>query len=83
MFSSDTDESVAAAQIEVYRRMRPADRLRVGLELTQVSRRLLAEGIRARHPDYSDEQVRLAMIRLWLGDDDYRRAYPAAALLDP
>jgi hypothetical protein len=83
MFSSDTDETVASAQIEVYRRMKGAERLRVGLELTQLSRRILVEGVRLRHPEYSDEQLRLAMIRLWLGDDDFQRAYPEAALLEP
>jgi hypothetical protein len=83
MVSRDTTERAASAQLEVYRRMQATERLRVGLELTRMSRRLLADGIRARHPDYSDEQVRLAMIRLWLGDDDFRRAYPTEALLEP
>jgi hypothetical protein len=43
-------------QLGVYRRMTPEARLQVALELTEMSRQLLADGIRARHPEYSDEQ---------------------------
>jgi hypothetical protein len=52
--SSDTTEEAARIQLEVYRRMAPSDRLRAGLELTRISRELIAQGIRARHPGYSD-----------------------------
>jgi hypothetical protein len=56
--SHDTSEDAARVQLGVYRRMAPSERLNVGLELTRMSRGLLAQGIRARHPEYSDEQVR-------------------------
>src|SRR5690349_9324502 len=59
MATTDTTPDAAAVQLEAYRRMSPAARLRAGLELTAMSRRLLAEGIRRRHPDYSAEQARL------------------------
>jgi hypothetical protein len=63
--------------------MPPAARLRVGLELTALSRRLLADGVRRRHPEYDDEQVRLAFLRCWLGRDLFRSAYPGRPELDP
>jgi hypothetical protein len=40
-------------------------------------------GIRARHPEYDDEQVRLAYARLVLGDDITREAWPGHGLVDP
>lgn len=79
----DTSEEAARVQLEVYRRMTPAERLRVGLELTQMSRDLLAQGIRSRHPHYSDSQVRWALIRAWIGRDLFARAYPNGPHLDP
>lgn len=79
----DTSEEAARVQLEVYRRMAPEERLRVGLELTQMSRDLVAQGIRARHPGYSDDEVRWALIRLWLGPELFARAYPHGPEIDP
>ncbi len=79
----DTSEDAARVQLEVYRRMAPFERLNVGLELTRMSRDLLAQGIRARHPEYSDDEVKWAVIRVWIGQDMFRRAYPHGPQLDP
>jgi hypothetical protein len=79
----DTSEDAHALQIEGYRRMGPAARLRTALELTELSRRLLTAGVRKRHPEYDEEQVRLAAARLWLGPDLFRRAYPDSPELKP
>ncbi len=43
----------------------------------------MRDGVRQRHPEYSEEEVRLAFIRLWLGAELYRRAYPAERELEP
>lgn len=81
--SHDTSEDAARVQLEVYRRMAPSERLNVGLELTRMARDLLAQGIRVRHPEYSDDEVKWAVIRVWIGRDMFRRAYPHAPQLDP
>ena len=83
MAAMDTSADAASVQLDVYRRMFPAARLRVGLELTAMSRRLLADGVRRRHPEYSDEHVHLAFLRLWLGEDLSRKAYPGQPELAP
>ena len=81
--SRDTSEDAARIQLEVYQRMAPSERLNVGLELTRMSRDLLAQGIRARHPEYSDDEVKWALIRVWIGRDLFLRAYPHCPQLDP
>jgi hypothetical protein len=81
--SRDTTEEAAQVQLEVYRRMASADRLRVGLELTRMSRDLLAQGIRSRHPEYTDDEVTWALIRAWIGADLFQLAYPRCPQLDP
>ncbi|MBI5481797.1 MAG: hypothetical protein HY906_23275 [Deltaproteobacteria bacterium] len=83
MRARDTSVEADAVQIDAYRRMTPGARLRVALELTELSRRLVAAGVRRRHPEYTDEQVRLATIRLWLGEELYRQAYAGCAELAP
>lgn len=83
MLAEDTSRAAASAQTEIYRRMSPAARLRVGLELTTMSRRLLMEGIRRRHPEYDDELLHLAFLRLWLGPELFRAAYAGKPELEP
>jgi hypothetical protein len=83
MMSLDTSPDASALQLDVYRRMSPAARLRIGLELTALSRRLLEDGVRRRHPEYDNQQVRVAFLRRWLGGDLFRRAYQGQPELDP
>jgi hypothetical protein len=83
MRALDTSQDAASAQIAAYRQMTPEARLRVGLELAEMARQLTAAGIRKRHPEYGDEQARLALIRLWLGTELFRAAYPNCPELAP
>ncbi|RLE30317.1 hypothetical protein DRJ54_02945 [Candidatus Acetothermia bacterium] len=63
--------------------MAPEERLQRGLELAELVRALLAAGVRARHPEYSEEEVRLAVIRIVLGEKLFRAAYPHAGHIEP
>src|SRR5438128_2059180 len=76
MFAADTTAEAANVQIEIYRRMAPEQRLKQAFEMTEFARALSAAGVRARHPDYTERQVRLAVIRLTLGDELFRLGYP-------
>jgi hypothetical protein len=80
---SDTSKDAEKVQLEVLIRMGPEARLRAGIELSRMSRLLLAEGIRMRHPGYDEHQVRLATIRLTLPADLFHAAYPDAGSLLP
>ena len=79
----DTDDEAHARQTEAYRRMSRRDRVAVSFRLNELARRAAAAGIRSRHPDYSEEQVRRALHRLWLGDELARRAWPDRELVRP
>ncbi len=83
MRALDTTPEADAVQLGIYRRMTPGARLRAGLELTEISRRLVIAGIRQRHPEYDENQVRLAMIRLWIGPELFCEAYPCEPELAP
>lgn len=74
----DTTPYAHQIQIEISRRMRPAERLRSAIGLAQTSRELLKEGVRRRHPNYSEQEVRLAVIRIMLGEDLFLLAYAEA-----
>jgi hypothetical protein len=58
-------------------------RVAVAFRLSEALRRIASAGIRARHPEYSDEEIRLAHARLILGDVLIRAMRPDHELVDP
>jgi hypothetical protein len=77
---ADTTPEAAAVQLEIYRQMHPLQRLELALSMGDTGRSLATAGVRSRHPEYSDEQVRLAVIRLTLGEELFREAYPGVEI---
>jgi hypothetical protein len=73
----DTSREAFWVQVDVMRRLGIEGRAKLTFRLCDNLRRVLAEGVRHRHPGYTDDQVRLAVIRLRLGDALFRKAYPA------
>lgn len=57
--------------------------MELAVRMSEDVRTLAAGGIAARHPEYSTGEVKLALYRLILGDDLFRRAWPRAPLLSP
>lgn len=80
---ADTTPEAHRVQGEAYRRMGGAARVALAFELGETVRQLTLAGIRHRHPDYTDEQVRLAYARLTLGDELVRAAWPNRDLVTP
>ncbi len=74
----DTSSDAEKVQIEIFRRMTPEKRLHAAALLSETCRTLLAEGIRKRHPNSDEEQVRLAVIRCLFPENLFLRAYPGA-----
>jgi len=79
----DTTPEAWAVQLAVWKRMGPERRLTVAAAMSEELFSLARTGIRARHPEYDDEAVRLAEIRQRLGDELFVKAYPRAPRLDP
>lgn len=52
-----TPEAALEAQIERYRQMSGDERLQIGLRLHELSCEIARDGIRAQHPDISEEAV--------------------------
>ncbi|MCH8922311.1 MAG: hypothetical protein IIA67_04060 [Planctomycetes bacterium] len=73
---ADTTAEAHAVQVAAWRKMTPQQRVALACELSDNVRQIAAEGVRRRHPDYSDDEVRLAVIRLTLGEKLFREAYP-------
>lgn len=48
-------------QADIYRAMTPQDRLQQALRMNRTMRELLAAGLRERHPDWTESQIRHAV----------------------
>jgi hypothetical protein len=73
---ADTTPEAWRVQLEAFRRMTPVRRLDIALEMGDKGRELVVAGVRHRHPDYSPEQVRLAVLRLMQGREIFSMVYP-------
>ena len=72
---SDTSEEALAVQLECLRRMTPHERLRRACAWSGQVRQMAFDAIRRRHPEFSEEDVRLKFIELTYGEqlaDDIR-----------
>jgi Rv0078B-related antitoxin len=52
-----SDEQATPEQIEIFRRMTPERRLQLAEQLYWSARHLKSAGLRAQHPDWSDEHI--------------------------
>jgi hypothetical protein len=83
MRSPDTSPDADRVQREVFARMSGERRVELALEMSIAMRAVSADGIRSRHPEYQEVQVRHALNRLILGDRLFQQAWPDAPLLPP
>jgi hypothetical protein len=67
MTVSDTTLRAAAIQLRLYRQAGPSRRAQIAVELSDAVRETALAGIRRRHPDYSDEEVRADFLRIVYG----------------
>ncbi len=72
----DTTAEADAAQIAALRAMGPQRRLKVGMALSDTARELVIAGVRRRGGDRTPEQTRRETLRILLGDDLFREAWP-------
>ena len=79
----DTTLESHEAQLQAYRRLGATGRARLAARLSSDTRELTRAGIRARHGEYTDEEVELALRRILMGDELFRRAWPTRPLLAP
>ena len=60
------DEQTTPQQIEIFRGMRGEQRLRLAEDLYWFARKMKLAGLRAQHPDWSEEQLASELRRIFL-----------------
>ncbi len=72
----DTSAEAHAFQMAAYRRMSPEERSELALRMSDDVRRIAAEGIKQRHPHYSEREVRRALVALLYGKEAAAKVWP-------
>ena len=72
----DTAIKAAQIQFDIFRKMKSQRRLELALQMSTALRNVALSGIRNRHPEYAEPQVKLAYARLTLGEKLFRDVYP-------
>ena len=80
---ADTSEDAYRFQIDLWRRLSGQEKVEIARRWSRRVRDVLREGIRSRHAEYSDEEVRLAAMHRLLGGELFAEAFPGRPLLDP
>ena len=76
--SLDTSPDARRIQQAVWRRMSPSERVDLAVAMSEEAREIAAAGIRSRHPDWSGERVRHALLESLYGSDLVTRAWGPA-----
>lgn len=81
LLSSDTSLEAERIQVELWRRMSPAEKLHAVSEISRAAEQLSLAGIRLRHPEASEHECLLRLAILKLGRELACKVYPEAAHL--
>ncbi len=73
--SSDTDIASERRQLAIWRTMSDAEKLRLTGELCDSVRYLAEIGVRDRHPNASDDEIRMRLFSTWLDRPTMIRCY--------
>lgn len=73
--STDTSAQAERVQLDILRKIGITGRAQMTFQLSNNLRAVTEAGIRQRHPDYDDQMVKLAVIRLTVGDKLFRQAF--------
>ena len=71
MKPADTTIEAMRKQIEILRLMGSEARLKMAFDLSDNLRSIAETGVRERHSDYSEQQIKREVLRLTIGDRLY------------
>ncbi len=79
----DTSQDAYELQHRLYRAMTAEQRSELALRMSADVRQIAAEGIKQRHPDYSERDVRRALVALLYGADVAAKVWPGLPVPSP
>lgn len=77
MKKKDTCPEIEKKQIEILKKLSPERKIQIVFELIEVELNLIKEGISKRHPEYGKEEINLALIKVLIGENIFKKIYQA------
>ena len=77
---ADTNLDDARVYFATLKRLGEERRLAMGASLSKSLRGRIEAGVRGQHPEYGEDQVRRAVMRILIGGELYRRCFPGGDL---
>jgi len=75
LIPADTTLDALRKQFEILERIGIEGRAEMTFELSDNLRQIVEAGVRLRHPEYNNVEVRREVLRITLGDELYRKAF--------
>lgn len=75
LIPKDTTIEALRKQFEILERLGIEGRAEMTFELSDNLRQITESGVRLRHPEYNNREVRQEVLRITLGDELYREAF--------
>ncbi len=75
MRNSDTTPQARQVQLDLYRRMSPAKKFKIVCEAYRFGQSLAMAGIRMRHPNAGEKEVKQIWAKEHLGEELYYKVY--------
>lgn len=75
LIPADTTIDALRKQFEILQRLGIEGRAEMTFELSDNLRQITESGVRLRHPEYNNREVRREVLRITLGDELYRKAF--------
>ena len=72
---ADTSPEAFRVMVEAYRAMPGSRKMEMAMQMSDDIMEVAASGVRQRHPEYTEEQVRLVLIRMRLGEKLFREVF--------
>ena len=76
MIPADTTIEAVRKQVEILRRIGPEARLKMAFELSDNLRSIVEAGVRGRHRDYNERQIKREVLHIMIGDVLYKQIFP-------
>ena len=75
LIPADTTIEAMQKQFEILERLGIEGRAEMTFQLSDNLRQIAESGVRLRHPEYDEQEVRREVLRITLGDELYRKAF--------
>jgi hypothetical protein len=80
LIPADTTIEAAKKQYEILRKLSPEKRALISFEISDNVREIAIAGIKKLHPDFTDTQIIMEVLRRTVGDELFRKIIAAKGL---